>query len=111
MGNSFGQQLQGTASGSRIGKLSGTILRNNYFEEQQLWGAAFGGSFTNHFGEQLLAATFGSSFQELFWGIDLKNRSFGAIALDSNSGGQFWRAISGNNFGERQRNNFGEYLL
>ena len=105
------KQLQGTASGSRIGKLSGIILKNNYFEEQQLWGAAFGGSFTNYFGEQLSAAILGSSFRELFWGIDLKNRSFGAIALDSNSGGQFWRAISGNNFGERQRNNFGEYLL
>ena len=28
-----------------------------------LWGAAFAGSFTNNFGEQLSVAAFGSSFQ------------------------------------------------
>ena len=44
----------------------------------------------------------GSSFRELFWGINLKNRSVGVIALNSNFGGQLWRALSGNNFGERQ---------
>jgi hypothetical protein len=95
------KQLQGTASGSRIGKLSGTILRNNYFEEQQLWGAAF-----DHFGEQLSAITLGSNFRELFWGIDLKNYSFGAITLDSsfvdNFGEQFRGIILWNdNFPEK----------
>jgi hypothetical protein len=53
-----------TLQGSSYGKLSGPILTNNSFEEQQLWGAAFGGSFTSHFGEQLSVATLGSSFRE-----------------------------------------------
>jgi len=64
----FGEQLWEAASGNRFGsnfgKLSGTTLRNNCFEEQSLWGAACGGSFTDNFGEQLSVATFGSSFQE-----------------------------------------------
>jgi len=62
--NTFGKQLMGTALGSSFGKLSGTTLRNNCFEEQQLWAAAFGGSFTDNFGEQLSVATFGGSFRE-----------------------------------------------
>ena len=40
LGNSFGKQLRGTALGSNFGKLSGTTLRNNCFEEQQLSGAS-----------------------------------------------------------------------
>jgi len=52
----FGEQLWEAASGnclgSIFGKLSGTTLRNNCFEEQQLWGAAFGGGFANNFVSQ-----------------------------------------------------------
>jgi len=67
----FGEQLweAGTALGSSFGKLSGTTLRINYFEEHQLWGAAFGDNFTNYFGEQLLVATLWSNFGEQLSGL------------------------------------------
>jgi len=55
----FGEPLWEAALGSSFGKLSGTILRNNYFEEQQLWGAAFGVT---------LQTTSGSSSQQQLWG-------------------------------------------
>ena len=64
----FGEQLWEAASENRFREQNWQAFRNNfeeqlqYFEEQQLWGAAFGGSFTHHFGEQLSAATLGSSF-------------------------------------------------
>ena len=83
----------------------------NSFGEQFL-GVALQ-TITNHFGEQFSAITLGSNFRELFWGIDLKNHSFGAVALDSsfadNFGEQFLalkhssfrldlEGISGSNF-------------
>jgi len=87
LGSSFGKQLRGTALGSSFGKLSGTTFRNNCFEEQQqLSGAALqlrGAAFSSNFWEQLLGAALQNSFGEPFWGRGLKNRSFGAIVLDS----------------------------
>ena len=41
-----------------------------------------------------------NSFGEPFWGIGLKNRSFGAIALDSSFGEQLLVATLGRNFRE-----------
>ena len=107
MGNSFGKQSRGTALGSSFGKLSGTTLRNNCFEEQQLWeqlsGAALqlrGAAFSSNFREQLSGASLQNSFGEPFWGIGLKNRSFGAIALDSSFGEQLLVATLGRSFWE-----------
>jgi len=40
-----------------------TTLQSNCFEELQFWGAAFVGSVTDNFGEQLWVATFGHSFR------------------------------------------------
>jgi len=108
LGNSFGKQLWGTALGSSFGKLSGTTFRNNCFEEQQLWGAALGSSFRG-FVDQLSVATFGGSFREPLcrlalgsrfgvYGIGLKNRSFGAIALDSSFGEELLAATLGRSF-------------
>ena len=71
--------------GNSFGKqLRGTALGSS---QQQFWGAAFG----SHFGA-----------------IDLKNRSFGAIALDSSSGEQLWGAalreqLGGSSFGQLSR--------
>jgi len=62
LGNSFVKQLQGTASGSRIGKLSGIILRNNYFEEQQLLGVIVQITSGSSSQQQLWGAAFGSYF-------------------------------------------------
>ena len=76
LGKSFGKQLRGT--GGSFGRLSRTTFPNNCFEEQQLWGAAWGGSFTDNFGEQpsvaTLGAAFGSRFAEWLWGAVLVNR-------------------------------------
>ena len=88
LGNNFGKQLRGTALGNNFGKLSGTILRNNCFEEEQLWGAAFGAILQSNFGEQLSGATLQNNFGEPFWDIGLKNHRFGATALDSSFGEQ-----------------------
>jgi len=65
LGNNFGKQVRGTALGNNFGKFSETILRNNCFEEQQLWGAAFGTA---------LQTTTGSSFQSQFWGAAFGGR-------------------------------------
>jgi hypothetical protein len=51
MENNFGKQLREIALGNNFGKLSGTILRINYFEEYYFWGVAFGNNFTNKFEE------------------------------------------------------------
>ena len=45
-----------------------------------------GAAFSSNFREQLSGATLQNSFGEPFWGLGLKNRSFGAIVLDSS----FW---------------------
>ena len=115
MGNSFGKQFRGTALGSSFGKLSGTTLRNNCFEQQlweQLSGAALqlrGAAFSSNFREQLSGASLQNSFGEPFWGIGLKNRSFGAIALDSSFGEQLLVATLGRSFwGATLQNGFGE---
>jgi len=107
LGNSFGKQFRGTALGSSFGKLSGTSLRNNCFEEQQLWeqlsGAAFqfrGAAFSSNFRGQLSGASLQNSFGEPFWGIGLKNRSFAAIALDSSFGEPLLVATLGRSFWE-----------
>ena len=91
-----GVQLWAAASGNRFGEqLCGaalTTLQNNCFEEQQLSGAAFRGSFTDNFGEQLSVAAlgrnfgrfeesqlWGNSFGDYLWGIALGN-SFGQVS-------------------------------
>jgi len=54
-----------------------------------------------------------NSFGEPFWGIGLKNRSFGAIALDSSFGEQLLVATLGRSFREplcRMGSSFGEQL-
>ena len=119
MGNSFGKQFWGTALGSSFGKLSGLTLRNNYFEEQQLWeqlsGAALqlrGAAFSSNCREQLSGASLQNSFGEPFWGTGLKNRSFGH---------SFWellcRMALGSRFGKQVcripalENSFGAQLL
>jgi len=118
LGNSFGKQLRGT--GGSFGRLSRTTFPNNYcFEEQQLWGAAFGGSFTDNFGEQLSVATLGRSFREPLCRMALGSR-FGeqvcgiaalgqllwGTTLGSSAGGQLWGAALGSNFGEQLRTAF-----
>jgi len=65
--------------GSSFAKLSGTIFRNNCFEEQQLWEQPSGAAL------QLPGAAFSSNFREQLEGAALQN-SFGAIALDSSFG-------------------------
>jgi len=97
LGNSFGKQLRGTALGSSFGKLSGTILRNNCFEEQQL----LGGSFTNHIGEQLSAATLGSSFRAVLVNGFAESQLWGATALENSFGEQLWGTTLGSSFGEQ----------
>ena len=59
LGSSFGKQLWGTALGSSFGNLSGTTLRKNCFEEQQLWEQLY-----NFREQQLSGAAFGSRFAE-----------------------------------------------
>ena len=94
---SFGEQLWGLALGSSCGEpLWGatlgvvlaslrTILQNNCFEEQHFLGAAFGGSFTDNFGEQLSVATLWRSFLEPLCGIAL-----GGAAPGHSFGEQPW---------------------
>ena len=90
----------GTALGSSFGKLSGTTLRNNCFEEQQLWAAAFGGSFTDNFGEQLSVATFGGSFREPLCRMALGSRFGKQACRIAALGQQLWRTALGHSFGE-----------
>ena len=103
-----------------------TTLQNNCFEEQQLWGAAFRGSFTDNFGEQLSVATLGRSFgrfeESELWGNSFGDHLWGT-ALGSSFGqvsGPAWRqlreaalefALFGAFFGTRLfGNNFEEQL-
>jgi len=64
---------------------------------------------------QLYKPLGGAALREPFWGVDLKNRSFGAIALDSSFVEQLWGAASGNSFGEQLwgtfENSFEEHFL
>ena len=72
-----------------------------------------------NFGEQLSAATSGSSPREPLWRLALGNRfehsRFGATALQRCFGEQLWEAASGNRFGEQLwqavRSNFQEQLF
>ena len=124
LGNSFGKQLRGTALGSSPGQLSGTTLPNNCFEEGQLWGAAFRGSFTDNFGEQLSVATLGRSFREPLCRMALGSRGTIILtnrriaALRNNFRGRLYkqlrRAAFSSNFREQlseaalHRNSFGQ---
>ena len=105
---------------------------------EQLWGAALGRNFEEqlctavlknfsfgehlcerNFGEQLSAATLGSSFRESLWklalGTGLKHNRFGATTLQRCFGKQLREAASGNCFGEKLWqavwSNFQEQLL
>jgi len=91
-GNRFGEQLWGAA----LASFFGPTLPNNCFEEQQLWGEAFGDSFTDNFGEQLSVATLGSRFAEWLWGAVLANRFAESQALGQPT------ALE-NSFGEQRR--------
>jgi hypothetical protein len=77
----------------------------NYFEEQQFWGAAFGGSFKGNFGEQLSVAT--SRFVEWLLGAVLVNRFAESPVLGQQLwGGNFFRtrllvATLKSNFGKQ----------
>jgi hypothetical protein len=94
-------------------------LQNNCFEEQHFLGAAFGGSFTDNFGEQLSVATLWRSFLEPLCGIALGGAAqlWGAALVSSlgqlsgpalrqlrGAALEFWRVSLGRGFG----NNFEE---
>ena len=117
----FGEQLSAATLGSSFREPLWRIALGNRFGEQVWSIAALGqplcrGSLGNSFGKQLRGTALGSS-QQQFWGaafgshfgaIDLKNRSFGAIALDSSSGEQLWGAalreqLGGSSFGQLSR--------
>ena len=101
----MGEELWVVALGNNFGQLSGTNLPMNCFEEQQFWGAAFGGSFKGNFGEQLSVAT--SRFAEWLLGAVLVNRFAESPVLGQQLwGGNFFRtrllvATLGNNYGEQ----------
>ena len=97
LGSSFGEPLWGAALASFPEQLSGTIaLKNSGFGEQ-LSGVR-GSAFSSNFRGQLSGAALQTSFGEPFWGIGLKNRSFGAIALDSSFGEELLAATLGRSF-------------
>ena len=103
LGSSFGEPLWGATLASFPEQLSGTIaLKSSSF------GSSFRGQLYNsgehlasNFREQLSGAALQNSFGEPFWGIGLKNRSFGAIVLDSSFGEQPLVATLGRSFRER----------
>lgn len=84
LGSSCGEPLWGATLGVALASLR-TILQNNCFEEQHFLGAAFGGSFTDNFGEQLSVATLWRSFLEPLCGIAL-----GGAAPGHSFGEQPW---------------------
>ena len=103
LGSSFGKQLWGTALGSSFGNLSGTTLRKNCFEEQQLWeqlsGAALqlpGAAFSSNFREQLS----GAALQNSFGGAVLGNRFEESQLWGNSFGQQLWGATLGRSFRE-----------
>jgi len=69
--DALGKELWEAASGTggSFGRLSRTTFPNNYFEEQQLWGAALQTTLV-----ATLGAAFGSRFAEWLWGAVLVNR-------------------------------------
>ena len=83
LGSSCGEPLWGATLGVALASLR-TILQNNCFEQHFL-GAAFGGSFTDNFGEQLSVATLWRSFLEPLCGIAL-----GGAAPGHSFGEQPW---------------------
>ena len=80
-----------TTLGSSFGEQLWQAFRNN-FQEQLIVLK------NSNFREQLSGAALQTSFGEPFWGIGLKNRSFGAIALDSSFGDELLAATLGRSF-------------
>jgi len=106
LGNNFEEHRPGTTLGNNFGQLSGTILRNTWFEKQQLseidLQGILGSNFSSNFGELLSGPLLGTILKTSFGVVE---NSFGAA-----SGTNFGKLISGTALGSSFANNFLEQL-